>query len=278
MPRPSTHRTPQSLGILLALLFVALGATGEEIEAEFTFRGQPIAPQCLEPFSTGGAEAPASTTIIDLESCTATTASPPAWESGRDGQRWFHRRADGRDGGSFGYRYRGRTSDGLAVLETWDNGGGSGIYSAVLLLRLEASRLVLVRSIHGGDRCTAGISQARVEGSGVIVDFRIGAADLVGLADDLPTAGTDETPELDLGAGPPNDCEGALRYRYAPATSAERQLLGIDFRPTDRILRGDSTESRCLRKAFGAAAFLDRPRLRRAAEDLRTCLEAGETR
>lgn len=279
MPDRSARQSatsPWRIAFLLA--FAAGGAMAVEAETEFAFRGRPIPPQCLEPFATGGAEAPPSATVVDLEACAAPTAeaSPLAWQAGPDGRRSYRRVVAGRETGTFGYRPRGRTSDGLSVLETWDNDGGSATSTEVLLVRREERRLVLVRSIAGGDRCLAGISATSIRGDDLAVDFRLGAADLVGWASGLAAARIDETPELDPGTGTPYDCEGAARYLYAPATSSARELLGIDYQPSPRILRGDGTEARCLRRTFGTAgAFLDRAALQAAARALEACLEAG---
>ncbi|MGE0639957.1 MAG: hypothetical protein AB7G12_17455 [Thermoanaerobaculia bacterium] len=268
---------PGRIGLLLVL--VAAGATAEDSEPDFSFRGQPIPPQCLESFSTGGAEAPPRATIVELDACagaTATKASPPPWQAGPDGRRSYRRVHDGRAGGTFGYRPRGRTSEGLSVLETWDNDGGSGTSTELLLVRREESRLVLVRSIPGGDRCLAGISATSIQGADVAVDFRLGAADLVAWVDDLAASRIDETPELDPGTGTPYDCEGSARYLYAPATSPVRRLLGIDYRPSVRVLHGDGAEARCLRRAFGTAdAFFERVELQEAARALQACLAAS---
>lgn len=275
MPRdPVIRRGRTSLLVVRAALLLLPAAATAAVHPEFAFRGRPIAPQCVAPFSVSGAEAPPSMTVVDLDACAAMKASPPAFEADGEGRRWFLRGDDGRNEGSFGYRHRGRTSDGLDVLEVWDNGGGSGTYSAVFVVQIESGRLLLRRSIEGGDRCTAGISDAAVEGSDVTVGFHLGAADLIGLAADGATAAL-ASAALDLGAGPPNDCEGAARYRYSPGLSGSPALLGIDFRPTSRLLADDSAESRCLRAAFGVApAFIELRALDRAVEALRTCLDA----
>ena len=43
---------------------------------------------------------------------------------------------DGLNEGSFIYRLEGKTDNGVHVVRTWDNGGGSGIFSSLMFLRI----------------------------------------------------------------------------------------------------------------------------------------------
>jgi hypothetical protein len=69
-----------------------------------------------------------------------------------DSNRWFQaversdddvtiRNSEGwRGEGSFTYRAIGRAPNGIVVVETWDNGGGSGVFESLLLVRIERHR------------------------------------------------------------------------------------------------------------------------------------------
>jgi hypothetical protein len=88
----------------------------------------------------------------------------------------------------FGYRPTGRLPDGDRLLLVYENTGGSGTFSSLVRVRIEAGAAVLVRAYGGGDRCNGGLRDARLEAPDrILLDQAITPADLMA-AGGLPEA------------------------------------------------------------------------------------------
>ena len=276
--RGSDRSVARRFGLALVVLSTVAGAArARGGEASFLFRGAPVPPQCLEPFSVAGAEAPPEITRVELAACAGSPEAPAAFESNAKGWLSFRRGDDERGAtrGAFGYRTVGTLGDGRVVVETWDNGGGSGTYSAVFLVRREADRLELTGAIEGGDRCLGGIAEVAIDGRDLLVDFAMSARDLEGFAAELVSHGARSGAiDPDLGSGPPRDCIASARYRYAKAAPESRKLVAIAYDPRRPAPGAVAAATDCLREALGGERrVLALRAFRKAATKIASCVE-----
>lgn len=106
-----------------------------ELNNKFTYRGKPVHPRAIQDLVSWVADPLPGPVAIDVEGT-------------YDTNRYFgefHKRENGvvfidleqpilKQKGWFGYRYIGRLANGFHVLQTYDNGGGTGVFGSVLLL------------------------------------------------------------------------------------------------------------------------------------------------
>jgi hypothetical protein len=126
---PPSVDTPPPVATLLA-----------EVNRDFTYRSQPINPRAVKELESGLADSVPGPVAVDLEG---------TWHSNRYYGE-FARRADGSvyidmrttvltpppdNLGWYAYKRLGTLASGVHVLETWDNGGGTGIFTNLLLVR-----------------------------------------------------------------------------------------------------------------------------------------------
>lgn len=97
-------------------------------------------------------------------------------------------------GGSTQARKLGAAADGSVFYLLTDSGGGSGIFTSVIGVRTDGSRLRKTLDIAGGDRCSGGIRNARMSSSTLVIEQNLTpymlAQHLAGLIED----GNDEAP------------------------------------------------------------------------------------
>lgn len=134
-----------------------------------------IAPACVATFNDSVAQAP-FTTAINLDLCEKQHASDPQYHGGLAGyQAIYHENDTTGTHGFYGYHLLGQTSSGIYVLNTYTSGGGSGVFTSLLLLKLDHAevltlqgketytRLSYVGNITGGDRCYDGLTDIQLE-------------------------------------------------------------------------------------------------------------------
>jgi hypothetical protein len=143
--------------------------TFKEAELHFTFRGNPINPLALQQLSPWLSDSLPGAVAVDVAGTAADTNQYFAEVEKSEKGLISVKKSDKKTGedSSFTYKYLGRLANGKGahVVETWDWGGGSGIFTHLLLLnfRLDSEytgtgapreRLVLARAgeIILGDR------------------------------------------------------------------------------------------------------------------------------
>ncbi len=141
----------------------------KEAELHFTFRGNPINPLALQQLSPWLADNLPGAVAVDVAGTAADTNQYFAEVEKSEKGLISVKKSDEKTGekSSFTYKYLGRLANGKGahVVETWYWGGGSGVFTHLLLLnfRLDSEytdtgasreRLVLTRvgEIHPGDR------------------------------------------------------------------------------------------------------------------------------
>ncbi len=109
----------------------------KELNESFTFRGKPVQPRAIEDLTTWISDKHPGPVAIDMEGTDDSNRYYGDVEQ-QDGTTGFHRPSTGKevfDGAGFFYRHVGRLPNGVHVLKTIDNGGGSGVFESVLLVK-----------------------------------------------------------------------------------------------------------------------------------------------
>jgi hypothetical protein len=142
----------------------------------FTLNHQPIAPACIAVFNDTIAD-PAFITSINLDVCQKQHAADQAYSGNLPGYLSFKKTEAGNDAGYYGYRVIGQTASGIFIVHTNANYGGSGVFSNIILLKLDQAkmfdpksgkaqtynRLSYLGQIPGGDRCYSGITDIQLQ-------------------------------------------------------------------------------------------------------------------
>lgn len=110
--------------------------------------------------------------------------------------------------GFVGYKYLGEYR-GLKAVELIENGGGTGMFTSVQLLRAENDgTLRVIQTLAGGDRCNGGIASAFMSGRTLVYDVNLTPYDFVSVAEYNPK-NLQAYDDLDACAV---CCYGTLRY------------------------------------------------------------------
>jgi hypothetical protein len=128
---------------VLAALWAGAACARAQAGPGFVFNGKPIHPGCLSEMRAFLSDSLPANVAVDLEGCgygtnrhfgnVTTEKGLVSWkEEGKD---------EGHNGPpTFGYRYLGVLANGVHVVQTFESGGGSGIFESLLLLRFENDR------------------------------------------------------------------------------------------------------------------------------------------
>jgi hypothetical protein len=133
----------------LSLLSRSAAESLEDPDREFRFHGKPIHPLLVKQFEPWISDArPPITVEINLTA---------AWDSNEYAAEF---KTDSNavvsvslpEGSSYSYRHLGRLKDGIHVLRTFDSSGGSGVFEAVLFVRLRTSLAYLADGVKQGQQ------------------------------------------------------------------------------------------------------------------------------
>jgi hypothetical protein len=132
--------------ILLPIVVIAaLGLVGcqtespdlKELNQHFTYKGKPVQPRAIENLMTWISDKHPGPVAVDMAGTDDSNRYYGEVEQ-IGGGIGFHRPATGEelfDGGLFFYRHIGRLTNGIHVLKTVDNGGGTGYFESILLVK-----------------------------------------------------------------------------------------------------------------------------------------------
>jgi hypothetical protein len=117
----------------------------KEANEQFTYAGAPINPLAVKELLGWLSDGDPGPVAIALAGTHKTDRYFGEYEKSKDGRVTIDLRtteinppADA-NMGYFEYLHVGRLPNGLHVLDTWDNGGGSGVFEALLLVRFEVN-------------------------------------------------------------------------------------------------------------------------------------------
>ncbi len=190
-----THRTSV---LLLSLMTVAALAACKEDgprtppaprDPGLVINGTAIDPMCFLQRSDDDKPAYPTTGCGMDGTYTADAQSPPPLSEDFVSTSYFYVDPDMPDGkfpGFVGYRYLGDYS-GLKAVEMVENGGGTGVFTSVQLLRPEKDgTLRIVETLAGGDRCNGGISEAFMDGRTLVYSVNLTPFDFLTVAEHNP--------------------------------------------------------------------------------------------
>lgn len=143
------------------------------------------------------------------------------------------------------YELLGDVKGGTAV-ETYNETGGTGRFSSLILVKLTGNTLSLVDQLAGGDRCNSGLTEAKVENGKLVYSLSLTPGDFPMLA-----WGSDK------GLKAYEDLEASAMSCFATATFEDGTLAKISLNPDAGKQGGDwskqYTKQECFNKEFSAA-------------------------
>lgn len=178
------------------IVLAALSACKEErtltptpVDPALVVGGAPVDPLCF--IQTGGSEeAPSYAT----QNCgggeyVADTENPAPLDDEFVSRGYFFVDAampEQKFPGFIGYKYLGEYR-GLKAIQIIENGGGSGIFTSVQLLRPEKDgTLRLIQTLAGGDRCNGGIAESFMDKRTLVYDVNLTPFDFLTVAEYNP--------------------------------------------------------------------------------------------
>ena len=138
------------------------------------------------------------------------------------------------------YELLGNVPSGLAV-QTYNESGGTGRFSSLVLVKLDGNMLSYVDTIAGGDRCNGGLTDARVENGKLIYSMNATPGDLPVLA-----WGNDK------GLKAYEDLEASAMSCYATVTYTDGTLSNVSFNSDILQQQADSFGDYTYQKCFNA--------------------------
>lgn len=106
-----------------------------ETNKKFKYKGKPIHPGCVEQFNATLADSgPPIIRAVDVEACVNSNEFAEDFEVNDDGYIVYEYGEEG-ESKFFGYKYIGKASGGLHVLDTISSGGGTMVAKTIFLTR-----------------------------------------------------------------------------------------------------------------------------------------------
>lgn len=177
--------------VFFFLLCIAGSAFSENNDATFTYQGQAINPACIGMFNSSLSDFPYIKSI-NLSACQNSNAAAKKTLKNKQGELYYYENDKDASEGSYGYKVVGKSKNGIYVLSTYKSGGGTGIFTQLLLVKMRNSslyvfnghaqpeiqtiiRLSLLGYVNGGDRCLGSFSKVEVEGHELKIQKYLGA-------------------------------------------------------------------------------------------------------
>jgi len=107
----------------------------KEANKSFTYNGKPIHPGCIEQFNVSLADLPPPIVrAVDVAACVKSNEFYMDYKVSDDGYVGYEYEDSG-EKNYFGYKYIGKASGGLHILDTRSSGGGTMVAMTVFLTR-----------------------------------------------------------------------------------------------------------------------------------------------
>ena len=146
--------------------------------------------------------------------------------------------------GFVGYKYLGEYR-GLKAVQTLENGGGTGTFTALQLLKPEKDgTLSIKQTLAGGDRCNGGIANAFMDGGTLVYDINLTPFDFFTVAESNPK-GLKAYDDIDACA---ICCYGHLRYVNGKPDSVS--LLPDAIQRIQTVPEEEQTMQSCFDEVF----------------------------
>lgn len=156
----------------------------ETVEKEEPFRviwdGKDVPPLCFDKLLPMEGEGPAFVEIKDCEKIDAISIVETRWIQGDYVTDYKYRNDESARRAYASYRPLGKVKNSDLVSVSL-NGGGSGVFSYTLLVKVENGKVYKEKEISGGDRCNGGIVSAHSDGINIYIEKNITPADFLDL-------------------------------------------------------------------------------------------------
>jgi len=107
----------------------------KEANKSFTYNGKPIHPGCVEQFNISLADSPPPIVrAVDVAACVTSNEFYMDYKVSDDGYVGYEYQDSG-EKKYFGYKYIGKASGGLHILDTRSSGGGTMVAMTIFLTR-----------------------------------------------------------------------------------------------------------------------------------------------
>jgi len=210
------------------------------------YMGKPINPDCLEKIVGMGYLVNYSESV-NLKDCVTNNyeyKEEDGWlvvDYGRDEYGY---------NGFFQYKVLGKVEDKFVIAST-ENGGGTGYFQGIGLVKMDGYNLLLDRAIVYGDRCNGGVDfeKTKVEGKILYYSKKITPADVMDTIEGSQNPNGPNYPQLDYCA---ICCTGTSNYKYDITTGAEN-LISVSFQLEKfEPVSGQSIEQSCFDKTYNS--------------------------
>lgn len=106
-----------------------------QIDKDFTYRGKSIHPRAIKDLTSWVADTLPGPIAVDVAGTFDTIRYFGDYKIQENGNVFIDLTQEPlEDTGWFSYRHLGRLANGLHVIRTFDNGGGTGVFQSILLL------------------------------------------------------------------------------------------------------------------------------------------------
>lgn len=110
-------------------------ASIKDILHDFTYQLKPVHPGCVREFDVSLADSPPPIVrSVDVRSCVTSNEYYMPFKTGEDGYVSYEYDLGEGEKGSFGYKYLGKSDNGIFVLATQSNTGGTMVAESVFLV------------------------------------------------------------------------------------------------------------------------------------------------
>lgn len=164
----------------VAVIFITISSSlVANAEEGFVFQNNPINPACVAMFNSSMSDGHYIKSI-NLNECQKSNAAYQTTFKNKKNYYYFYKNNKDESNGSYYYKVIGKTKDGIYVLHTLNNDGGTMTADDLLLIRLyngtensiydsheglrveSISVMKLLGYISGGDRCVNGLTDITV--------------------------------------------------------------------------------------------------------------------
>ena len=110
-------------------------ASIKDILDDFTYQLKPVHPGCVREFDVSLADSPPPIVrSVDVRACVTSNEFYMPFKTGEDGYISYEYDLGGGEKGTFGYKYLGKSDNGIFVLATRSNTGGTMVAESVFLV------------------------------------------------------------------------------------------------------------------------------------------------
>lgn len=204
---------------LSTLLLFLISTPVVAADSQFSFKGKLIHPDCISTLTDIGDQDVAK---VDLGKCSSSLKGVTVRD---DGYVYYEETQGNNFNPVFSmYKFIGKFDD-LYVLDYANCGGGSGVYSGLLAVRLEKNELIKKYVVFGGDRANGGMADVKAEGGKVLIDVCATPAEVIRLSGFNMTFGDNYYQDLMDCA----QCYCAWAVYEVNPSNGERKLVGVDL-------------------------------------------------